>query len=171
MCLKNFIWILALLLLLFYSAGYNIPPDTPYRQISGQVAYVIDGDTFQLSSHKLGDIRIRIAEIDAPELHQPYGQKAKSYLKGLIESETIICSIMEKDRYGRYIAKIKVPGTRNIDVAAEMVRAGYAWHYKKYSASQELSNIEIKAKLKKKGLWSAQDAIAPWLYRQQQKVK
>lgn len=166
MCLKNFIWILALLLLLFYSAGYNIPPDPPYRQISGQVAYVIDGDTFQLSSHKLGDIRIRIAEIDAPELHQPYGQKAKSYLKGLIESETIICSIMEKDRYGRYIAKIKVPGTRNIDVAAEMVRAGYAWHYKKYSASQELANIEMKAKLKKKGLWSAQDAVAPWIYRQ-----
>lgn len=167
MCLKNFIWILALLLLLFYSAGYNIPPDTPYRQISGQVAYVIDGDTFQLSSHKLGDIRIRIAEIDAPELHQPYGQKAKSYLKGLIESETIICSIMEKDRYGRYIAKINVPGTRNIDVAAEMVRAGYAWHYKKYSASQELANIEIKAKLQKKGLWSDPNAVAPWLYRQQ----
>lgn len=167
MCLKNFIWILALLLLLFYSAGYNIPPDTPYRQISGQVAYVIDGDTFQLSSHKLGDIRIRIAEIDAPELHQPYGQKAKSYLRDLIESKDVICNITEKDRYGRYIAKINVPGTRNIDVAAEMVRAGYAWHYKKYSASQELANIEMKAKLKKKGLWSAQDAIAPWLYRQQ----
>lgn len=167
MCLKNFIWILALLLLLFYSAGYNIPPDTPYRQISGQVAYVIDGDTFQLSSHKLGDIRIRIAEIDAPELQQPYGKKAKSYLKALIESETVICTILEKDRYGRYIAKINVPGTRNIDVAAEMVRAGYAWHYKKYSASQELSNIEIKAKLQKKGLWSDQSVVAPWIYRQQ----
>ena len=167
MCLKNFIWILALLLLLFYSAGYNISPDTPYRQISGQVAYVIDGDTFQLSSHKLGDIRIRIAEIDAPELQQPYGKKAKSYLKALIESETVICTILEKDRYGRYIAKINVPGTRNIDVAAEMVRAGYAWHYKKYSASQELSNIEIKAKLQKKGLWSDQSVVAPWIYRQQ----
>lgn len=167
MCLKNFIWILALLFLLFYSAGYNIPPDTPYRQISGQVTYVIDGDTFQLSSHKLGDIRIRIAEIDAPELQQPYGKKAKSYLKALIESETVICTILEKDRYGRYIAKINVPGTRNIDVAAEMVRAGYAWHYKKYSASQELSSIEIKAKLQKKGLWSDQSVVAPWIYRQQ----
>lgn len=167
MCLKNFIWILALLLLLFYSAGYNISSDTPYRQISGQVAYVIDGDTFQLSSHKLGDIRIRIAEIDAPELQQPYGKKAKSYLKALIESETVICTILEKDRYGRYIAKINVPGTQNIDVAAEMVRAGYAWHYKKYSASQELANIEIKAKLQKRGLWSAPNAVAPWLYRQQ----
>lgn len=52
-----------------------------------------------------------------------------------------------------------------------MVRAGYAWHYKKYSANQELANIEIKAKLKKEGLWSAQDAVPPWLYRQQQKVK
>lgn len=171
MCLKNFIWILALLLLLFYSAGYNIPPDPPYRQISGQVAYVIDGDTFQLSSHKLGDIRIRVAEIDAPELHQPYGQKAKSYLRDLIESKDVICSITEKDRYGRYIAKINVPGTQNIDVAAEMVRAGYAWHYKKYSTSQELANIELKAKSKKQGLWAAPNAVAPWLYRQQQKFK
>lgn len=170
MCLKNFIWILAVSLLLFYSAGYNITPDPSPRQISGQVTYVIDGDTFQLSS-QLGNIRIRIAEIDAPELHQPFGQKAKSYLKGLIDSETIICSIIEKDRYGRYIAKINVPGTRNLDVAAEMIRAGYAWHYKKYSTSQELANIEVLAKSKKQGLWSAPDAVAPWLYRQQQKAK
>lgn len=169
--LRILICAITIALSLFYSAHNDAKTNYSAPQISGQVAYVIDGDTFQLSSHKLGDIRIRIAEIDAPELHQPYGQKAKSYLKGLIESETIICSIMEKDRYGRYIAKINVPGTRNIDVAAEMVRAGYAWHYKKYSASQELANIEMKAKLKKKGLWSAQDAIAPWLYRQQQKVK
>lgn len=169
--LRILICAITIALLLFYSAHNDAKTNYSAPQISGQVAYVIDGDTFQLSSHKLGDIRIRIAEIDAPELHQPYGQKAKSYLKGLIESETIICSIMEKDRYGRYIAKINVPGTRNIDVAAEMVRAGYAWHYKKYSASQELSNIEIKAKLQKKGLWSAPNAVAPWLYRQHQKFK
>lgn len=170
MCLKNFIWILAVSLLLFYSAGYNITPDLSPRQISGQVTYVIDGDTFQLSS-QLGNIRIRIAEIDAPELHQPFGQKAKSYLKGLIDSETIICSIIEKDRYGRYIAKINVPGTRNLDVAAEMIRAGYAWHYKKYSTNQDLANIEVLAKSKKQGLWSAPDAVAPWQYRQQQNIK
>lgn len=170
MCLKNFIWILAVSLLLFYSAGYNITPDPSSRQISGQVTYVIDGDTFQLSS-QLGNIRIRIAEIDAPELQQAYGQKAKSYLKGLIESGTIICSIMEKDRYGRYIAKVHVPGIRNIDVATEMVRAGYAWHYKKYSTNQELANIEVQAKSEKQGLWSSPAAVAPWLYRQQQNIK
>lgn len=52
-----------------------------------------------------------------------------------------------------------------------MVRAGYAWHYKKYSGNQELSNMEIKARLKKQGLWSDQDVVAPWIYRQQQNIK
>ncbi|WP_455654307.1 thermonuclease family protein [Phascolarctobacterium sp.] len=168
--MKNFIWMLAIAFLLFYSADYDITPGPSTRQISGQVTYVIDGDTFQLSS-QLGDIRIRVADIDAPELSQPYGKKAKSYLKSLVESETVVCNILEKDRYGRYIAKINVPGTRNLDIAAEMVRAGYAWHYKKYSVSQELANIEIKAKLQKKGLWSDQGAVAPWIYRQQQNIK
>ena len=171
MCLKNLIWILTIAFLLFYSSYDDAIPEASAGKISGQVAYVIDGDTFQLSSHKLGDIRIRIAEIDAPELQQQYGQKAKSYLRDLIESKDVICSITEKDRYGRYIAKINVPGTRNIDVGAEMVRAGYAWHYKKYSGNQELSNMEIKARLKKRGLWSDQDVVAPWIYRQQQNIK
>lgn len=52
-----------------------------------------------------------------------------------------------------------------------MVRASYAWHYKKYSGNQELSNMEIKARLKKRGLWAEPNAVAPWLYRQQQKFK
>lgn len=172
MYLKNLITLIFVGLLFFYSAHItnNIPAPSS-RQINGQVTYVIDGDTFQLSSQKLGDIRIRIAGIDAPELQQPYGKKAKSYLKALIESETVICTILEKDRYGRYIAKIHIPGTQKLDVAAEMVRAGYAWHYKKYSTSQELANIEVNAKSKKQGLWHDHDAVAPWLYRHQEKVK
>lgn len=169
--MKNLIWILTITFLLFYLAYDSVAPNNSTRQISGQVTYVVDGDTFQLSTQNIGDIRIRIAEIDAPELQQPYGKKAKSYLKALIESETVICSIVKKDKYGRYISKISVPGTRNLDVAAEMIRAGYAWHYKKYSTNPEFSNIEIKAKSKKQGLWSDQAVTAPWIYRHQQNNK
>lgn len=171
MCLKNFIWMLAIAFLLFYSADYDITPSPSTRQISGQVTYVIDGDTFQLSSQQLGDIRIRVAEIDAPEMSQAYGQKSKSYLKRLIQHKPVICSIKEKDKYGRYIAKIRVPGTHNLDVSEEMIRAGYAWHYKKYSTNQELANIERQTKTKRRGLWADQDAVAPWIYRQQQNIK
>lgn len=163
----KFLWAVIIVFLLFYSANNVVSPNYPGRSISGQVTYVIDGDTFQLSSQKLGKIRVRIAEIDAPELNQAYGKKAKSYLKGLIETETVICRIMEKDKYGRYIAKVEVPRMMELDVATEMVRTGYAWHYNKYSKNQALTNIERTAKSKKQGLWSDQDAIAPWIYRQQ----
>ena len=40
---------------------------------------VIDGDTIH-ADHNGERIKIRLVEIDAPEMDQPFGQKSKSYL-------------------------------------------------------------------------------------------
>ena len=87
--MKNLIWILTITFLLFYLAYDSVAPNNSTRQISGQVTYVVDGDTFQLSTQNIGDIRIRIAEIDAPELQQPYGKKAKSKKQGLWSDQAV----------------------------------------------------------------------------------
>lgn len=38
-------------------------------------------------------------------------------------------------------------------LSAEIIRAGMGWHYKKYSKSVELSELETKAQKEKRGLW------------------
>ena len=45
------------------------------------------------------------------------------------------------------------------------VKAGFAWHYKRYSSDPLLSQAEIDARNAKAGLWADPHAIAPWDFR------
>jgi endonuclease YncB( thermonuclease family) len=47
----------------------------------------------------------------------------------------------------------------------ELVGAGLAWHYKKYSSDQKLADLGAQARKGRVGLWSDQGAVAPWEYR------
>jgi endonuclease YncB( thermonuclease family) len=46
-----------------------------------------------------------------------------------------------------------------------MVKAGLAWHYKKYSNDKELVQLELEARSKKIGLWSEPLSLPPWEVR------
>jgi endonuclease YncB( thermonuclease family) len=46
-----------------------------------------------------------------------------------------------------------------------MIKAGYAWHFKKYSSDRKLSNAEKDARKKKAGLWTDESPVAPWEWR------
>ena len=66
-------------------------------------------------------IKIRLAEIDTPELAQPYGSKAKVALSDLVFGKEARIVVHEIDRYGRTVGRVYVG---NIDVNAELVRQG-----------------------------------------------
>ena len=51
--------------------------------LTGRVVGVHDGDTLTLLVEGNRQIKVRLAGIDAPELSQPYGQKAKQALSNL----------------------------------------------------------------------------------------
>jgi endonuclease YncB( thermonuclease family) len=51
------------------------------------------------------------------------------------------------------------------DVSAEILKAGMAWHYKKYDDSENYSNLENKARKKRIGLWSDAAPVEPWNFR------
>lgn len=40
-----------------------------------------------------------------------------------------------------------------------------AWHFKKYSDSEILSNLEIEARNNKLGLWREPNTLEPWKVR------
>ena len=51
------------------------------------------------------------------------------------------------------------------ELSHEMIKAGLAWHYKKYNSDTVLSDLEIEAKELKKGLWVNENPMAPWTNR------
>ena len=69
----------------------------------------------------------------------------------------------KKDRYNRIIAEIILQDDTNLN--KELVKNGLAWHFKKYSDSQEYAEIEIDARNKQIGIWSEPNPTAPWDWR------
>lgn len=131
--------------------------------ISGQVVSVIDGDTYDILVNNDTTIRIRMEGIDAPEKGMAYNKVAKNYLSDLCFNKTIKLIITGKDRYNRILSFSYLNDT--MELSHEMIKAGYAWHFKKYNNDNVLSELEIVARNSKKGLWYDKDPIPPWEFR------
>jgi len=133
------------------------------ESIDCRVIGIADGDTFScLTAHK-DQVRVRLGEIDAPELKQPYGSRARQALSGLVFGKDVTLHVQDRDRYGRTVARVTVGNT---DVNAEMVRTGAAWVYRDYLKDRNLLNLEAVAKEFKRGIWSLpkseQEAPSEW---------
>ena len=138
--------------------------------IIGKVVGVHDGDTLTLLDNSKTQIKIRLAEIDAPESHQPYGSRSKQELSGLAFGRPAAVQVQDIDRYGRTVGRVTVDG---VDVNAEMVRRGAAWVYRKYAKRQFLFTIEKQARDAKAGLWALPEAdrVPPWEWRKMSKSR
>ncbi len=133
--------------------------------MSAKVIGVIDGDTFEVL-HNGKSLRVRLAHIDCPEIrnNQPFGRAAKSFSSQLCFGKQVtISSDKLYDRYGRLIAEIIVEG--NVNVNMELVKAGLAWHFKRYSTDTVYHNLELQARKAKLGLWKEESPKAPWEWR------
>lgn len=128
----------------------------------GQCVRVLDGDTVEVM-HEGAPERIRLDGIDCPEKKQAFGQNAKAFTSTLVFNKTVEVTWTKRDRYGRLIGLVTLSDGRELN--QELVKAGYAWWYKKYSANMRLSRLEQGARDSKIGLWSAAGQIPPWTYR------
>ncbi|MDU8886322.1 thermonuclease family protein [Yeosuana sp. MJ-SS3] len=149
--------LLLLILLLFSHSIFS-------QILSGKVISIKDGDTVVVLDSLKQSTTLRLAEIDCPEKKQPFGNRAKQFTSSQIYLATINYVVTDMDRYGRAIAMIYY-GDDNKYLSAELVRNGMAWHYKKYSNSKELAELEISAREKKIGLWSDPNPIMPSEWR------
>lgn len=133
-------------------------------EISGKVIGISDGDTFTLLTADKQQIKIRLAEIDAPESGQPYGNKSKQVLSGLVFGKDVRVVVQTTDRYGRTVGR---PHVGSLDVSAEMIRMGAAWAYREYLKDQSLLVLEADAKSNQRGLWGLSEAqnMPPWEWR------
>lgn len=140
----------------------------PAAYAEDRVAKVLDGDTLIVSN---GEVRktLRLANIDAPEKDQEFGDKATEKLTQLCNGKDVNYRTVDIDKYGRTVADVVCNG---VDVNREMVRLGLAWVYTKYNRDPSLVEVEQASKAAKEGLWGALTfQTPPWEWRQEKKIQ
>lgn len=128
-----------------------------------KVIHIADGDTITVLNDGNRQIKIRINGIDCPEKAQAYGNRAKEFTKDLVAGQMVTIQAYDQDRYGRTIGDVVLEDGRKL--SQELIRAGMAWWYFKYSEDRELGQLELDAKLAHVGLWKDKNPVPPWVYR------
>ncbi len=96
------------------------------------VTRVVDGDTFDCRSLITGaSYRVRLADVNAPELYTAEGKAAKGFLASLIQGRRVyldIDDLYHTDKYGRVVAVayLRANETHLVNVNLLLVRKGYA---------------------------------------------
>jgi endonuclease YncB( thermonuclease family) len=151
----------------------NVPKSSEVWRIAETRDAIHDGDTMRLTNGS-EELKVRFCGIDAPELKQQLGIASRDYLRSLVNKGNgqIYVVPIEKDRYGRTVAELFVPLKDKDDdlfLNGEMVRAGYAWHYQRYSRNCPNKNAivmaEEMAKESKAGVWKDPNSQPPWEWR------
>jgi endonuclease YncB( thermonuclease family) len=137
------------------------PPRRP-AAAEGTVVRVRDGDSIVVMRGGVG-VEVRLDGIDCPELAQAFGGKAKSFTSGLAFGKTVGFEGQGKDRYGRELGEVFLPDGKSLN--RELVSAGYAWWYRKYSTDRSLEALERTARKERRGLWAVPNPVPPWEFR------
>lgn len=154
----KYIWFFTIIL--FFNCSSNVITS----QINGRVTKIIDGDTLQILSDKNKVLyKIRIADIDAPEIDQDFGLKSKNFIYNKIYNKYVTVKKQNKDKYGRIVAHVLYNNKKN-NIAEELLKNGLAWVWH-YSHNKNYKVIELNAKNNKLGLWKYKNHIDPFLWR------
>lgn len=135
---------------------------------AGRVVGVTDGDTIKVMHNGKAE-KIRLNGIDCPEKAQPFGTKAKQFTSGMVFGKTVTVHVTDTDKYGRTVADVILPDGRVLN--RELVAAGLAWWYQRYSKDKSMGQLEADARAARRGLWADPDPVPPWCWRKQQKGK
>lgn len=121
---------MAMLISLTWSVAWLMDHFLGPTQIASEcvlVTGVIDGDTIIVNDPN--PIRLRLKNIDAPEIDTEAGQHSKMWLTDFLYSKCVQYTNEYRDRYGRTVSVVTVD---NINVNKLLVEKGLAktWDYK-----------------------------------------
>lgn len=136
--------------------------------LKGVVTGVHDGDTLTLSASGINH-KIRLDSIDAPELAQFFGNQSQITLANAVLDKPVKVAYSKTDQYGRVIGAVFDEACQYINL--NQVTAGMAWFYKAYQCEisepvrTQFINAQNTAVADRIGLWSQNNPVAPWAYR------
>jgi micrococcal nuclease len=137
---------------------------TPGSAWTGRVTRVSDGDTLWVRPSEAGarPLKLRLVDVDAPEICQPWGLQAREALKRQVAGKTVAVQTVARDRYGRILARISLDGH---SVGAWMVQEGHAWSAHPDRNDGPLAEQERQARAQRRGLHAAPQAMLPSEFR------
>lgn len=130
---------------------------------------ISDGDTLTARcevERGADNIKVRLAEIDAPEKVQPWGARSRQNLAALCFRKPATIKPQTVDRYGRTVGRVFCDGT---DANAAQVQAGLAWVFDRYVTDRRLYGLQDDARAARRGLWNDPAPVAPWDWRARQR--
>jgi endonuclease YncB( thermonuclease family) len=141
----------ALIALLFLAVALGAPRAGDEGVFYGPLLRVKDGDSLVVRVQGV-EMDFRLADVDAPEIDQPYGQP------------------IDTDRYGRTVAYVWNGDTY---LNEQMVKRGAAWFYAEFARGKALYDVEQEARDAKRGLWALplKDRIEPHLWRERKRKR
>jgi endonuclease YncB( thermonuclease family) len=147
-----------LALLLFLPAGAALAESFVARSVS-----VLDGDTVLVRREAgVRPMKVRLADIDAPEKEQDFGDAAKQSLAKMLSGRQVRVDPVAVDMYGRLVARLYID---DVSVNAELIRQGMAWEYSLNRSNREYLSLQDEARRARRGLWAQQNPVAPSQWR------
>jgi endonuclease YncB( thermonuclease family) len=134
----------------------------PAKTVQGIVSHVTDGDTLWLKVPDGKPIEVRLRDIDAPEICQPWGDDSRKALSELTLNKVATLQISARDRYGRAVGTLMIEDT---NVSRFMVENGHAWSTRSRWDQGPLVKQEKMARALTRGLHSQGGAIQPSEWR------
>lgn len=147
-------WVPFLLLVCIFNAAHA-------EEFSAKVIAVLDGDT-ALVLRNGKRVKIRLANIDAPEKAQEYGMASRQSLVEMVLRKQVQVSSKAMDEYGRMVAQIEAGG---LNVNEEQVRRGMAWEYSHFHSDRHYIALQSEAQQARRGLWAQSGPLPPWQWR------
>ena len=132
-----------------------------WADFSGAVVGVVDGDTIDVLVENR-PVRVRLAQIDAPERKQAFGTRSRQALSAMVFRQAVTVAEAGPDRYGRTLGTVFAAG---VNVNAAMIDQGMAWAYRQYVTDRSLIQLEAQARAARRGLWADPAPVEPWLFR------
>ena len=116
-------------------------------EVSG-VPRVIDGDTIHVST-ATEIVKVRLAEVDAPERHEPGGSAATGRLVEAV-GDWVSCRLTGRQSYDREVGYCTGPD--GVDLGLILIREGYAKQFRRFGDTY--LDAEKRAKTRNLGIWS-----------------
>ena len=139
------------------------------QAVTAKCVGVHDGDSMTLlidTPDGKRQSKIRLDAIDAPEVGQPFSNRSKQALSGMVFDKDCTVESLGPDKYGRVIGRVTVGGK---DVNAAMLEGGMAWHFARYDDRKSMADRHEAARKACVGLWADPKPIPPWEWRKMSK--
>lgn len=144
-------------------------------EFTARVIHVDDGDTLVAMPSDGQRVKVRLANIDAPEADhgrckpgQPFSEKSTQALKRLVHGKTLTFTCSTLDKYERHICDVRIGETT---ANRELARQGMAWANRarpSYLRDHGVADAERDARGAGRGLWSFPGSVAPWKWRREE---